>query len=111
MDSFTLAGLIVSLFAIGLAFFSMWYSHQITRERLQQIAKATMALQGNQDEKALCTAIREIDPHACPLLDYTIETRNGEAVIGEWHAKSPKPDKETLRKILEKLKHQLEVSV
>lgn len=110
MDSFTLAGLIFSLFAIGLAFYSMWYSHKVTRERLRQIARATMALQGNQDEKALCAAIREIDPHACPLLDYTIESKDGQPVIGEWRANGPKPDKETLRKVLEKLKHQLEAS-
>lgn len=110
MDSFTLSGLIVSFLAIGLAFYSMWYNHKTTQERLRLIAKATMALQGNQDAKVLCAAIREIDPHACPLLDYTIETRNGETVIGEWRANSPKPDKEQLRQILERLKHQLEVS-
>ncbi len=104
MDSLTVAGIIFSLVAIGLAFYSMWYNQNMTKKRLRKIARATLALQANSDEQALCQAIKEIAPHACPLLDYTLENKDGKTVITNWSAKDAKPRKEVLRKILEDIK-------
>lgn len=83
----------------------------MTKKRLHKITKATMALQANQDEQMLCRAIKEIDPLACPLLDYTIETKDGKTHITEWTAKRKKPEKKELRQILAELKRKEENSV
>ena len=80
----------------------------MTKKRLRRIARATLALQANEDEQALCQAIKEIAPHACPLLDYSIETKDGKATITDWTAKGGKPSKEILRKTLEQLKKEME---
>jgi hypothetical protein len=104
MDTLTIAGIIASIIAIGLAFFSMWYSQHMTKQRLRKIARATMALQANQDEQALCKIIKEISPHACPLLDYTIEMKDGDPVIRDWTARGQMPSKEELIQRLEQLR-------
>lgn len=111
MDLFTTTGLIISLIVVVLVFYIMWYSHKTTQQRLKRIAEATMALQGNNNEKELCAAIHEIDAYACPLLDYSIETKDGKTQIGKWHANSPKPTKEQLKTVLQKLKNKMEASI
>ena len=111
MDKLTIASIISDLVVIGIVIFATWYNHNMTKKRLHKITKATMALQANQDEQMLCRAIKEIDPLACPLLDYTIETKDGKTRITEWTAKRKKPGKKELRQILEELKRKEENSV
>ena len=111
MNTFAVTGWVVSIITLALVFFGVWYSHNMTKKRLIRLAKATMALQGNKDEIDLCRAIKEIDPLACPLLDYTIETKDGHTKIATWSANTPKPTKEQLRKILEELKSKIEAAL
>ncbi len=111
MDALTVYGFIAVFVTLALVAFAMWYSHRLTQQNLRRLARATMALKGDEDEKALCEAIREIDAHACPLIDYTIEHENGQPRIGEWHGKGPRPDKAQLEKILSDLKEKLEKSL
>ncbi len=111
MDALTIYGFIAVFVTLALVAFAMWYSHRQTRETLRKLAQATLALHGSPDEKALCEAIKSISPRACPLIDYTIETKDGKPQIGEWRARSRKPRREELEKILADLTEKLQQSL
>ena len=112
MDALTVYGFIAVFVTLALVAFAMWYSHRQTQETLRKLARATLALHGSPDEKALCEAIKSISPRACPLIDYTIETNHdGKPQIGEWRGKGRKPGREELEKILADLTDKLQSSL
>jgi len=68
-DSLSIASIAMVLFVIILIFGVIYYSHIIQKKNLKILARNSILMDADDEIRALCKKIIEIDPDACPLLD------------------------------------------
>ena len=68
-DTLSLVSTLMVVLVIIIIFGAIIYSHFTMKKNLKILARNSILMNADDEIKALCKQIMEIDPNACPLLD------------------------------------------
>ncbi len=69
IDALTKTSIFVSLLILVLVIVALVYSHYTMKKNMKILARNTILMDADEEMKALCKKIMEINPDACPIID------------------------------------------
>jgi hypothetical protein len=106
-DTGTLAILGFIFLVLGMWVLFLWRNTRKMHEQLKHVAQQQSLIRHDDSARELCRAVHLLQPDAHAGVDYIIrhDQPGQDPYLAEWHAASPQPSREDLRRALVKIAH------
>jgi hypothetical protein len=107
-DTGTLAILGFILLVVCMWVLFLWRNTRRMHEQLKLVAQQQSLIRHDDNVRDLCRAVHILQPDAHAGVDYVIrhDKPDQEPYLAEWHAATPQPSSEQLRRALAKIVHE-----